>query len=113
PIENTQFYSTSQAEASIAQKQTNLMAEFFNRIDKEVIEIKKKNPLPILICTEESNYYEYLKIADQKEIYYDTYLNKNRLDEKAHQIVTEAWKIVKDHTIAKNNARKEELEAAV
>lgn len=113
PIENNQFYSTNKAELSNASRQTNLIAEFFNRVDKEVNEIRKKNPLPVLICTEESNYHEYLKIADQKQSILDTYLNKNRLDEKAHAIVTEAWEIVKQYVKDKNDSRKAELQQAV
>ncbi len=113
PIENTQFYSTNKAELSNASRQTNLVAEFFNRVDKEVNNIRKENPLPVLICTEESNYHEYLKVADQKQSILETYLNKNRLDEKAHAIVTEAWEIIQDYTLKKNNARKTELKTAV
>lgn len=113
PIENTQFYSTNKAEISNANRQTNLVAEFFNRVDKEVNQVRKENSLPVLICTEESNYHEYLKITDQKQSIFDTYLNKNRVDETAHHIVTEAWKIVQEYTIEKNNARKSELQKAV
>lgn len=113
PIENKQIYSSNKLELSNASKQTNLMAEFFNSIDKEVNQIRNDNPLPVLICTEESNYNEYLKIAEQKQSIFDTYLNKNRVDEKAHAIVREAWKIVKDYTIENNNARKQELQKAV
>lgn len=113
PIDNKQFYSTNKAELSNANRQTNLVAEFFNRVDKEVNLIRKENPLPVLICTEEGNYHEYLKIADQKQSIFETYLNKNRLDEKAHHIITEAWKIVKEYTIEKNNARRSELQKAV
>lgn len=113
PIVNTQFYSTNKAELSNASRQTNLVAEFFNRIDKEVNKIRKENPLPILICTEESNYHEYLKIADQRHSFLNIYLNQNRLDEKAHAIITEAWKLVKGYIQNKNEARKAELEHAV
>jgi len=113
PIENTQFYSTSKVKQSNASLQTNLVAEFFNRVDKEVNKVRKENPLPVLICTEQGNYHEYLKIADVKHSIYDTFLNKNRLDEKADAIVREAWHIVKEYTIAQNNARKAELKKAV
>ncbi len=113
PIDNTRFYSTDKAELSNAKRQTNLIAGFFNQIDKEVNIIRKANPLPVLICSEEGNYYEYLKIADQKQSIFDTYLNKNRVEEKAHHIISEAWKIVKQYTEEKNNARKAELEKAV
>lgn len=113
PVANTKFYSTNKAELSNASRQTNLIAEFFNRVDKEVNAVRKQNPLPVLICSEEANFHEYLKIADQKNSILNTYLNKNRLDEKDHAIVTEAWKIMKEYTKAKNRERKAELLKAV
>ena len=113
PIENSQFYSTSGVELSRANRQTNLVGEFFNRVDKEVNKIRKSNPLPVLICTEESNYHEYLKVADQKHSIYNTFLNRNRVDEKDFNIVKDAWEIVKEFKVAENNTRKEELLKAV
>lgn len=113
PIVNTKFFSTNKAELSNASRQTNLVNEFFNSVDKEVNTIRKQNSLPVLICSEEGNYHEYLKIADQKNSILETYLNKNRLDEKDHAIVTEAWKIVKEYTKNKNRERKSELIEAV
>ncbi len=113
PIESTQTYSTSKVELSNAPRQNNLVAEFYNKVDKEVNNIRKDNPLPVLICSEQGGYHEYLRIADQKQSFFDTYLNGNRVGDKAHHIVTEAWKIVQDYTITKNNARKAELEKAV
>jgi len=113
PIENNQFYSTNPTKQSNATLQTNLISEFFNRIDKEVNKIRKSNPFPVLICSEGSNYHEYLKISDQKHSIFEAYLNKNRVDEKAHAIVSEAWKIVKEYTLQKNNDRIHELKKAV
>ncbi|MFN3640651.1 MAG: hypothetical protein ACK4UK_07010 [Flavobacterium sp.] len=113
PIENTQFYSTNGVELSNASRQTQLVAEFFNRVDKEVNLQRKENPLPVLICSEESNFHEYLKIADQKQSIYPTFLNRNRLDEKDHAIVSEAWPLIKEISTQKNHARIEELEKAV
>ncbi len=113
PMENTRFYPASKAELSNAGRQTNLIAEFFNVVDKEVNKHRKDNPLQVLICSDESNYHEYLKIADQKQSIFDTWLNGNRVEEKPHHIVAEAWKIVNEYTIAKNNARKDELKQAV
>ncbi len=113
PIVNTKFFSTNKAELSNASRQTNLVNEFFNSVDKEVNTIRKQNSLPVLICSEDGNYHEYLKIADQKNSILDTYLNKNRLDEKDHAIVNEAWKIVQEYTKKKNSDRKSELLKAV
>jgi hypothetical protein len=113
PMENTQFYSTNKAELSNASRQSSLIAEFFNRVDKEVNQVRKTHTLPVLICTEQSNYNEYLKVADQKQGLFDMFLNKNRLDEKAQHIVEDAWKILKGHVIERNNAQKQELVKAV
>lgn len=113
PIENNQFFAKNKTEAAVASKQTNLIAEFFNQVDKEVNVIRKQNPLPVLICTVEENYHEYLKIADQKESIFTSFLNKNRISEKDHAIVLEASKIVDAHIIKRNNERKSELLKAV
>jgi hypothetical protein len=113
PIENTQFYSTSKGEQANAPREANLLAAFFNSIDKELNSSRAEHALPVLICTEQSNYAAYLKIADQPQSIFDIFLNKNRLDEKAHHIVTDAWELIKEITMEKNNARKAELATAV
>ena len=81
PIENNQFYSTNGPELSNASRQTNLINEFFNRIDKQLNQQRKEENLPVLICSEESSFHEYMKIADQPDQIFDFYLNKNRLDD--------------------------------
>lgn len=113
PIENKQFFTKNKTEAAVASKKSNLIAEFFNTVDKAVNVIRKDNPLPVLICTVEENFPEYLKIADQKESIFTSSLNKNRMNEKDHAIVLEASKIVEEHNITRNNNRKEELLKAV
>lgn len=113
PMENTQFFTRNKAESAVASRQSSLIGEFFNQVDKEVNAIRKQNPLPVLICTVEENYPEYLKIADQKNSIFDTYLNKNRISEKDHAIVSEAYKIVQSHHAKRNNDRKSELLKAV
>lgn len=113
PMINSQFDSLHKADLSNASRQSNLIAEFFNQVDKEVNRVRNDNPLPVLICTEESNYHEYMKIADQKQSIFDTFLNRVRLDEKANIIVSEAWKTVREGVEEKNNARKAELKLAV
>ena len=112
PIENTELYTTG-FENTNSTRQNTLAAEYFNRIDKEVNEIRRSNPLPVLICAEDVNYHEYLKIADQKHSIYEVHLNGNRLEEKAGAIVKEAWSVLKDHVVQTNNDRKSELDKAV
>lgn len=113
PFENKEFFTKNKTEAAVASRQSNLIAEYFNKVDKAVNVIRKDNPLPVLICTVEENYAEYLKIADEKQSIFNSYLNKNRIGEKDHAIVKEAWKIIEEDNIKRNNDRKSELLKAV
>lgn len=113
PIENKQFFTKNRTEAAVASRKSNLIAEFFNNVDKEVNRIRKDNPFPVLICTVEENYPEYLKIADEKNSIFKFFLNKNRINEKDHAIVQEAYKLVEDYNVNRNNERKKELLKAV
>jgi len=113
PLENKQFFNKTTPEPSVASRQSSLTAEFFNQVDKEVNSTRHQNPLPVLICSVEENYSEYLKVADQKHSFFDVFLNKNQIGEKDHAIVNEAWKLVEAHLVKQNNERKSELEKAV
>ena len=112
PIENNTLYSTDRLKLSTAQGQDNLIEEFFNRVDKEVNQIRNDNPLPVLVCTEERNFHHYLKIADRKDTILG-HLNKNRMHEKDHAIVSEAWPVMEEVRLQNNATRLEELRIAL
>lgn len=113
PLEDIQDFSKDDPSDSVSSRRTNLMIEFFNQADKDVNEIRKANPLPVFICGLEENYNEYLKIADLKNTLFNVYLDKNKINDATHSIVEEAWAVVKDYVIEKNNGRKAELKKAV
>lgn len=112
PIMNETLFVTSKAEASVSQRETSLVQEFFNRVDKMVNEVVNNNPLPVIIATETSNFSEYQQVADRKERILG-HINKNRNNEKAHHIVPDAWKVVKGILKERNEARRKELSEAV
>ena len=113
PFENTQYFSKNRAAKAIASRQTSLMSEYFNQADKKVNDVRKDNPLPVLICGLEENHNEYIKVADKKHSIFDVFLSKNKINDPAHSIVAESWEILKDYLIQKNNERKVELKKAV
>lgn len=113
PMETTLSHSRYSGEHDSDSHQTNLVDEFFNRVDKQFQKVRNSNPLPLLICGVHENYHRYLNVADDKRGIFDTHLNSQRIGEKAGNIVAEAWKIVKDYTIKRNNERKAELKKAV
>ena len=113
PIENTDLFPTMVREKKNASIQTRYLAEFFNRIDKEVNAIRYLHNLPVFICGESSNFHEYLKIADQKHTIFPVYMKGNHEKETSQRVVTESWKILHRHCIEKENKRLEELELAL
>ena len=98
--------------ASIASKVTSLSLEFFNIVDKKVNEVYKVKPLPVIVCTDEANYSEYLKIADKKEIFLGN-VKGNKMQEKAHHVVSSVWPVVQNLQNEQNKKRLIELEEAV
>lgn len=89
-----------------------LMLDTFADVDAALAKILAASPLPVVVCTEESNYHEYVK-ASQHNKFIVGHLNKNRLHETPHHIIDEAWPIVKQVTVDKIAARKEELLKAI
>lgn len=112
PFKN-EFAQIAQSHPSNATRRQNLMAEFFNQVDKIVNEARKDNPLPVLISSEQENYSAYLKIADQPHTIFDTFLSRNKHTGQDHAIVSDAWQIVREYNININNERKAELQKAV
>ena len=113
PIKNEHYHSSSSAEAASGARMTNLLAEYFNTVDKEVNKTRNENRLKVLVCSVEENYAEYLKIADQRESIYNDFLNSNRMDQKADAIALEAWEIVKVLNEESNTNRKSEFNQAI
>ena len=112
PINSDDLNPVNRAETSIGSRMANLTGEFFNRVDKQLGDVYRKNPLPVIICTEESNYPEFLKIADNKGIIIGK-VDGNRMNEKPHHVVEAVWPTMKEINSAINAQRLSELNQAV
>jgi hypothetical protein len=111
PVENG-VTTVPPGAASIANRVSSLQAEFFNSVDKMVNEVYKEKPLPVVVCTEDSNYPEYLKVSDKKDIILGN-VSGNKLMEKAHHVVDAVWPYVKELEMNRNKKRLLELDSAV
>ncbi len=111
PMSNS-LYTTDKAKLSTNKGQDNLIEEFFNRVDKNVIASIKDHNLPILLVTETRNFSHYQKIADDKEFIIG-YLNGNRDNETAQKIASDAWEVMLPLIKEKNATRIIELKKSV
>lgn len=112
PITDNELANFSNREAAHNVRATNKIQEFFNRIDKNVNEVRAKNPLQVVIYSEETNYHQYLKEADFPNIVLGHIVLQN-FDQKALNLVKEVWPKVKDLQIETNRARISELVSAM
>jgi hypothetical protein len=112
PFENEGLFTTDTFKLSTQKGQDNLIEEFFNRVDKQFQEVWLKERLPLVVCTEERNFFHYEKMADRKNLIIG-HLNMNRLEEKADSIIRDAWPIAKAYNQAKHADRISELKRGV
>lgn len=105
-------YTVPGAEGSLPFNQDNLAREFFSQVDRQLNEEQKQNPIPVIICTDESNYAEYLSISNHKEMIVG-HLTGNRDHQKAHQVIEEVWPLAKQFSMQRNRQRLTELSAAL
>lgn len=80
---------------SDSKQMDNKVREYFNKIDKAIVNEYNKNELKcVVICTED-NYSKLMQIADRPDIYLG-YEPINYNDYATHTIVKQAWNFIKD-----------------
>ncbi len=108
PMDNATLFTTDRQKLSTNKGQDNLIEEFFNRVDKQFLKIWNADRAPLVVCTEERNFFHYEKVADRKNLIIG-HLNQNRLDEKVERIIEETWPIARANQQAETEARLGEL----
>jgi len=112
PMTNTFDVPVAGGTAQLPIEMDSLVREFFINVDKQLNEIEKQHPLPVIICTDGSNYAEYFSIAQRKELIAG-HFDGNRDNEKAKQIIEEVWPLMQKIHAEKNHGRLSELSAAI
>lgn len=105
-------YLGNQNPPSTSKGQDKVIEEFFNIVDKTVSATIRDHVLPIILVTETHNCDHYKKIADHFDLFAG-YLNQNRDEQQAHQIVHDSWAVMEKIIQEKNAKRKIELNEAV
>lgn len=109
PIQNKQIFAKNQYESGNSSKRSNWTTEYFKDVDNELFKNNKERELPILICSVEDNFHEFLKSTNNKTRVFDISLNYDRKADSSKALAIEAWKIVKKIILKKKESRKNEL----
>lgn len=112
PFEANDLYIVDSSKRSDAKQLDKLVMEYFNNIDKELVNINKKNGLTcIAICTED-NYNKLLKVADKKQIYLG-YSNINYNNTSLDYLSKQSWEIIKNKQLKIRKDAVNEIKEAV
>ena len=98
PMENSY---TIAGEGKLFKRETSLVLEFFGNVNNQLDDVQHEKRLPVFICTDESNYSDYLKAANQKENI-SGLIEGNRDNEDPHNIVEAVWPTVEKWYKEKN-----------
>ncbi len=99
---------TVPGEGKLFNRETSLVLEFFGNVSSQLDDVQHDKHLPVFICTDESNYSDYLKAANQKENISGV-IEGNRDNEDPHNIVESAWPVVEKWHQEKNQKLLKEL----
>ena len=105
PMENS---FTVPGEGNLFNRETSLVLEFFGNVNNQLDDVQHTKRLPVFVCTDESNYSDYQRAADQDENICGL-VEGNKDDEDAHNIVEAAWPIAKKWRDEKNQERLKDL----
>lgn len=112
PSTENPYYLTNKVQKSDGAKVDNMILEYFNGLDKNVIKVHRQTGLKCIVVTTADNYIKLLKVADINGLY-QGHVAINYNDDSEHAIVKNAWEVVKDLQKKRRAAAISEMQYAV
>ncbi|WP_261511171.1 baeRF3 domain-containing protein [Chryseobacterium paludis] len=112
PFPQNPFYITHSDVRSDSKQVDNQIREYFNRVDKSIVEISKKSNLNVIVVSTADNYSKLLEVADIPKIYIG-HDNKSYVSAEEHHIVEQAYEIIKARQKESRTLAIEEIKEAV
>ena len=112
PFPESPYATVSTEQASDAEKKDNLVREYFNQVDKALLNISRDSGRKCVVVCTEDNYSRLIQVADAPEMYLgDVPIDYNNCE--PHQIVKQTWEIIQKVQIEEKEALLEEIRLAV
>lgn len=111
PMKNSVAY-TDTAKQVVDRSFDVLIEEYFNRVDKALVQVLNKHPLPVVLATESRNVDHYRRIADKKD-FLKADFNPSHDDLTPLHLVEEAWKAYAPAVKGQYDSRVDALEKAI
>lgn len=112
PFSENRHYNTHHDKGSDPKHLDDLVREFLNKVDKALVKVHHATDLQcIVICTED-NYSRLMQVADKPSVYHG-YSNIDYVNTKEHQIVEQAYEMIKEIQSARRAEAIAEMKEAV
>ncbi|NIF04326.1 hypothetical protein F3J23_02635 [Chryseobacterium sp. Tr-659] len=112
PFPQNPFYITHADVRSDAKQVDNQIKEYFNRVDKSVVEIHKKLDLNVVVISTADNFSKLMEVADLPQIYIG-HDHKDYESAEEHHIVEQAYEIIKAQQKEKRTSAIGEIKESV
>lgn len=112
PFPESPYYLENNTRRSDTKREDNLVREYFNQIDKALVELHKDSGRDTVVICTESNYSRLMQVADRPGIYIG-YSPINYNDVAPHTIAKQAWPLVQERVDAERAAAVDEVGKAV
>ncbi len=106
PFAETPYYTANGEERSNAKLVDDLIREFYNEVDKSLIRVARENELKTIVIGTEDNFSKLLQVTDDASVYIG-YAPIDYNNSKPHNVVEQAWEIIKEEL---HNERKDAIE---
>lgn len=94
PFSANPYFPANAEEQSNAKRMDDMIREYFNQIDKSMIKVHHTIEMGCIVISTEDNYVYLQQVADKPEIYLGhAHIDYNKT--KQHQIVKQAWEIIR------------------
>ncbi|MGW8124009.1 baeRF3 domain-containing protein [Roseivirga echinicomitans] len=93
PFSENPHEVTNREKRSDGELMDNMVREYFNKVDKAVVEVCNETGLDCVVITTEDNYSRLMQVADRPVVYLG-YADIDYNNTETHQISKQAWGIV-------------------
>jgi len=112
PFPENPFYITHADVRSDGKQVDNQVKEYFNRVDKSLVDVSRKTDLKVIVISTSDNYNKLLEVADVPSIYLG-HDHKNYSESDEHHIVEQAYEMIREKQTEERSEAIEELKEAV
>lgn len=95
PFPENPHYATESKQRSESKIMDNYIRQYFNEVDKAVVNMYNKTGLHCVIISTEDNYSRLMQVADRPEIYHG-YAHLDYNNSATHQIAQQSWELMKE-----------------